>query len=65
MRCFILPSCHSGTRSQANYDEQLVKLQAALAAAGLVTHGQPVLVRYNGPMTPKFMRRNEVGEEVW
>lgn len=49
MRCFILPSCHSGTRSQANYDEQLVKLQAALAAAGLVTHGQPVLVRYNGP----------------
>lgn len=64
MRRFILSSRYCGTWSQANYDEQLGKLQAALAAAGLVTHGQPVLARYNGPMTPRFMRRNEVGLEV-
>jgi len=51
---------YSGTWSQANYDEQLGKLQVALAAAGLVSEGQPVLARYNGPMTPWFMRRNEV-----
>ncbi len=51
---------YSGTWSQANYDEHLGKLQAALAAAGVATEGQPVLARYNGPMTPWFMRRNEI-----
>ena len=51
---------YSGTWSQANYDEHLGKLQAALAAAGIATEGQPVLARYNGPMTPWFMRRNEI-----
>ena len=51
---------YSGTWSQANYDEHLGKLQAALAAAGVSIQGQPVLARYNGPMTPWFMRRNEI-----
>ena len=51
---------YSGTWSQANYDEHLGKLQAALAAAGVATQGQPVLARYNNPMTPWFMRRNEI-----
>ncbi len=51
---------YSGTWSQANYDEHLGKLQTALAAAGVATQGQPVLARYNGPMTPWFMRRNEI-----
>ncbi len=51
---------YSGTWSQANYDEHLVKLQAALAAAGVATQGEPVLARYNSPMTPWFMRRNEI-----
>jgi hypothetical protein len=51
---------YSGTWSQANYDEHLSKLQSALAAAGVATQGQPVLARYNGPMTPWFLRRNEI-----
>jgi SOUL heme-binding protein len=51
---------YSGTWSRANYDEHLGKLQAALAAAGVGTQGQPMLARYNGPMTPWFMRRNEI-----
>ena len=51
---------YTGSWSQANYDEHLVKLQAALAAAGIATQGEPVLARYNGPMTPWFMRRNEI-----
>jgi hypothetical protein len=51
---------YSGTWSQANYDEHLLKLQAALAAAGVAADGQPVLARYNAPMTPWFMRRNEI-----
>jgi SOUL heme-binding protein len=55
---------YSGTWSQANYEEHLGKLQSTLAAAGVATQGQPVLARYNGPMTPWFMRRNEVWLEL-
>ena len=51
---------YSGFWSQSNYDEHLGKLQSALAAAGIATEGEPVLARYNGPMTPWFMRRNEI-----
>ena len=51
---------YAGTWSQANYEEHLSKLQSALALAGIATEGPPVLARYNGPMTPWFMRRNEV-----
>jgi hypothetical protein len=51
---------YSGTWSQSNYDEHLAKLQAALAAAGIASQGEPVLARYNGPMTPWFLRRNEI-----
>jgi hypothetical protein len=51
---------YSGTWSQANYDEHLGKLRAALSAAGLEAVGEPVLARYNGPWTPWFMRRNEI-----
>ena len=51
---------YSGTWSKANYDENLIKLQTALATAGVATQGLPVFARYNGPMTPFFMRRNEI-----
>ena len=51
---------YTGAWSQANYDEHLARLRAAVAAAGLATQGEPVLARYNGPMTPWFMRRNEI-----
>jgi hypothetical protein len=51
---------YSGTWSQANFDEHLAKLRAALAAAGVATQGEPVWARYNGPLTPWFMRRNEI-----
>ena len=51
---------YSGTWSQANYTEHLQTLRTALQAAGIATEGEPVLARYNGPMTPWFMRRNEI-----
>ncbi len=51
---------YSGTWSQANYLEHLGKLKASLEAAGVATHGEPVLARYNAPFTPWFMRRNEI-----
>ena len=51
---------YSGTWSQANYDEHLAKLKSVLGIAGVTTQGQPVLARYDSPMTPWFMRRNEI-----
>ena len=51
---------YSGSWSQANYLEHLNELKASLEAAAITTQGEPVLARYNGPMTPWFMRRNEI-----
>ncbi|MEO8937130.1 MAG: heme-binding protein [Burkholderiaceae bacterium] len=51
---------YSGLWSQANFDEHLGKLEAALRAAQLPWTGEPTLSRYNAPFTPWFMRRNEI-----
>ena len=51
---------YSGFWSQANYDEHLAKLKAALTAANLTPVGEPVYSRYDAPYTPWFMRRNEI-----
>lgn len=51
---------YAGFWSEANYSAHLVKLQAALRAADLVSTGEPVYARYNAPFTPWFMRRNEI-----
>jgi SOUL heme-binding protein len=51
---------YSGTWSQSNYREHLDALKSRLAAEGVATQGEPVLARYDGPMTPWFMRRNEI-----
>jgi hypothetical protein len=51
---------YSGFWSEANYNEHLAKLQAALRAADVAWTGEPVNSRYNAPFTPWFMRRNEV-----
>jgi hypothetical protein len=50
----------SGFWSQANYDEHLADLTAALRGADLAWTGEPVYSRYNAPFTPWFMRRNEI-----
>ncbi len=51
---------YSGFWSTSNDAEHLTKLQGALTAANIAWVGEPVLSRYNGPLTPPFMRRNEV-----
>ena len=51
---------YSGFWSQANFDEHLAKLEAALRAAQLPWAGEPTLSRYNAPFTPWFLRRNEI-----
>jgi hypothetical protein len=51
---------YSGFWSDANYNEHLAKLQAAVRTAQLVPVGEPVYSRYNAPFTPWFLRRNEI-----
>jgi hypothetical protein len=40
------------------------RLLEGLQKAGITPRGQPVLMRYNAPWTPGFLRRNEVGIEI-
>jgi hypothetical protein len=40
------------------------RLLEGLQNAGITARGQPVLMRYNAPWTPGFLRRNEVGVEI-
>ena len=51
---------YSGFWSQANYDQHLGLLQTALREANQPWTGEPVLSRYNPPITPWFLRRNEI-----
>lgn len=55
---------YSGFWSQANFEEHLGKLQVALRAANISWSGEPTLSRFNGPMTPWFLRRNEIWLEL-
>lgn len=54
----------SGLWREANYAEQRDKLAAAVRAAGLQPLGEPVLSRYDPPITPWFLRRNEFWVDV-
>ena len=51
---------YSGFWSAANYAEHLDKLTTTLRGAGLAWAGEPVFSRYDPPMTPWFLRRNEI-----
>ena len=51
---------YSGFWSQANYAEHLDKLRSVLKTAGVDTTGEPVFSRYNPPLMPWFLRRNEI-----
>ncbi len=55
---------YSGTWSEANYEEHRTALLEALDAARLKPVGPPVWARYDAPMTPWFMRRNEIMIQV-
>lgn len=51
---------YSGRWTPANYREHEALLLDALRADDVRTTSMPMIARYNGPMTPWFMRRNEV-----
>jgi hypothetical protein len=51
---------YSGIWSDANYQEHLALLKDTLTAAGITWQGEPVLSRYDPPIMPWFLRRNEI-----
>lgn len=55
---------YTGGWSESRYAEERNALMTALDATGIATRGEPILARYDGPMTPWFMRRNEVMVEL-
>lgn len=50
----------SGRWTQDNFRKHEQELVDALATMGVVTTGAPELARYNAPITPWFLRRNEI-----
>ena len=54
----------SGHARPADVAAATQRLEAALARAGIEARGAPFLMRYNAPVTPGFLRRNEVAVEV-
>lgn len=55
---------YGGSWNAQRYAEAEASLLAGLESAGLEAVGDPVWARYDGPMTPWFMRRNEVMVDV-
>jgi hypothetical protein len=51
---------YSGRWTLANYRESETLLRERIKARGLAARGDPVLARDNPPITPWFLRRNEV-----
>jgi hypothetical protein len=54
----------SGYASPEDVDAATSRLQVGLKTEGIVTAGQPFLMRYDSPWTPGFLRRNEVAIEI-
>ena len=54
----------SGYAPPEDIDAATTRLQAGLKKEGMVTTGQPFLMRYDSPWTPGFLRRNEVALEI-
>ena len=55
---------YTGRWTEANYQEALSTLLAFAAARGIKLVGEPVYARYDPPIMPSFLRRNEVLVEV-
>ena len=55
---------YSGSWREANYEEHRDALLAALEGASIDVVGGPVWARYDSPMKPWFLRRNEVMVEI-
>ncbi len=54
----------SGRTPQMRVEKIIQKLKTSLQGQGIQMTGEPVLMRYNSPFTPGFLRRNEVAIEI-
>jgi hypothetical protein len=54
----------SGRTTDARVIKFQKKIKEILQSQGLQGIGEPILMRYNSPFTPGFLRRNEVGIEI-
>ncbi len=54
----------SGYAPSEDVDAETSRLLEGLKNNGVVTTGQPFLMRYDSPWTPGFLRRNEVAIEI-
>ena len=54
----------SGRTSDVRVEKYVQKLKTSLLVQGIQSRGEPVLMRYNSPFTPSFLRRNEIGIEI-
>lgn len=54
----------SGRTPEVRIEKFVQKLKTSLQTQGIQSKGEPVLMRYNNPFTPLFLRRNEVGIEI-
>jgi hypothetical protein len=54
----------SGHTPLVRVEKFIQKLKTSLQTQGIQVRGEPVLMRYNSPFTPGFLRRNEVGVEI-
>ncbi len=55
---------YSGRWTEGNYQTHRNELLASLDRAGIRTAAEPVLSRYNGPLSIPLLRRNEVAVEI-
>ena len=55
---------YSGRWSRSGYNEHLQQLRSALKRDGLRAVGEPRFARFDSPMKPWFLRRNEVHIDV-
>lgn len=55
---------YSGTWGASRFKKKTQELLKALDEDGIAVVGDPVFARYNGPLTPWFLRRNEVLVEI-
>lgn len=54
----------SGRWKSSNFEDKSEQLLRQLAKLGIKTKGNLFSMRYNGPLTPWFLRRNEVAIEI-
>ena len=54
-----------GYTSDKKISKHIEKLLKDLKSKNIKIKGEPILMRYNSPFAPPFIRRNEIGVEIY